>query len=184
MPYFDLNLPWVYMCPHPEHPPPHFPPYPIPLGHPSAPALSALSHASNLDWWFVSHMIIYIFQCHSPISSRPSPSPTEPERLFNRKGAFFDCCPPAVFAILYCTQQAAGGPWFSHCLPFLLVWFNVRTTCRLKECFWSMCIVGAAAAPPLLCPWVPREGQRWGWGIASQGLGLAPVPRETIIINH
>jgi len=25
-----------------------------------------LSHASNLDWWFVSHMIIYMFQCHSP----------------------------------------------------------------------------------------------------------------------
>ena len=27
----------------------HLPPHPIPLGCPSAPALSALSHASNLD---------------------------------------------------------------------------------------------------------------------------------------
>ena len=27
------------------------PPHPIPLGHPSAPALSTLSPASNLDWW-------------------------------------------------------------------------------------------------------------------------------------
>ena len=35
--------------PHPE-PPPHLPPQPIPQGPPSAPALSALSHASNLDW--------------------------------------------------------------------------------------------------------------------------------------
>ena len=26
------------------------PPHPIPLGHPSAPALNTLSHASNLDW--------------------------------------------------------------------------------------------------------------------------------------
>ena len=26
------------------------PPHPIPQGHPSTPALSALSHASNLDW--------------------------------------------------------------------------------------------------------------------------------------
>ena len=29
---------------------------PIPQGHPSAPALSALSHAANLDWWSVSHI--------------------------------------------------------------------------------------------------------------------------------
>ena len=32
------------------NPPSHLPPHPTPLGHPSAPALSALSHASNLDW--------------------------------------------------------------------------------------------------------------------------------------
>ena len=40
-------------------------PYPIPQGHPSAPTPSTLSHASNLNWWFVSHMIIYTFQCYS-----------------------------------------------------------------------------------------------------------------------
>ena len=28
----------------------HHPPHPIPQGHPSAPALSTLSHVSNLDW--------------------------------------------------------------------------------------------------------------------------------------
>ena len=28
----------------------NLPPHPIPLGHPSAPALSALFHASNLGW--------------------------------------------------------------------------------------------------------------------------------------
>ena len=43
----------------------HLPPHPILLGHPSAPALSTLSHASNLDWWSVSHMIMYMFQCYS-----------------------------------------------------------------------------------------------------------------------
>ena len=43
----------------------HLPPHPIPLGHPSAPAPSILYHASNLDWWFILHMIIYMFQCHS-----------------------------------------------------------------------------------------------------------------------
>ena len=45
------------------------------LGHPSAPAPSTLYHALNLDWWFISLMIIYMFQCHSPISSHPRPLP-------------------------------------------------------------------------------------------------------------
>ena len=70
LPYIDTNLPWVYMCSPSWTPLPHLPPHPIPLGHPGAPALSTLSHASNLDRWFISHMIIYMFQCHSPISSR------------------------------------------------------------------------------------------------------------------
>ena len=52
---------------------------PIPLGHPSAPAPSTLSHASNLDWRSVSHMLIYIFQCRSPKSSHPCPLPQSPK---------------------------------------------------------------------------------------------------------
>ena len=64
LPSIDMNQPWVYMCPHPD-PPSHLPPHPIPQGHSSTPALSALSHASNLDWWSISHMIIYTFQCYS-----------------------------------------------------------------------------------------------------------------------
>ena len=63
---------------HPEHPS-HFPPHPIPLGHPSAPALNTLYHASNLDWRSISHMIIYMFQCHSPKSSHPCPLPQSPK---------------------------------------------------------------------------------------------------------
>ena len=50
--------------PHLE-PPSHLPPHTIPLGHPSAPAPSILYPASNLDWRFVSYMILYMFQCHS-----------------------------------------------------------------------------------------------------------------------
>ena len=64
--------------PHPD-PPSHLPPHPIPLGYPSAPALSTLPHALNLDWRSVSHMIIYMFQCYSLKSSCPrllSQSPT------------------------------------------------------------------------------------------------------------
>ena len=68
LPYIDLN-------PLPSNLPPHS----IPLGHPSTPAPSTLSHASNLDWRFVSHMIFYMFQCHSPKSSHPCPLPRRPK---------------------------------------------------------------------------------------------------------
>ena len=54
------------------------PPRPIPLGHLSGPAPSTLSHALNLDWRFISHMIIYMFQCYSPKSSHPRPLPQSP----------------------------------------------------------------------------------------------------------
>ena len=63
---------------HPE-PPSHLLPHTIPLGHPSAPAPSILDHASNLDWRFVSHIIIYMFQCHSPKSSHPRSLPQSPK---------------------------------------------------------------------------------------------------------
>ena len=63
--------------PHPD-PSSHLPPHPIPQGHPSAPTLSTLSHASNLDWWSISHMIIYMFQCYSLKSSHPSLLPQCP----------------------------------------------------------------------------------------------------------
>ena len=51
----------------------------IPLGHPSAPAPSILHPASNLDWQFISYMILYMFQCHSPKSSHPIPLPQSPK---------------------------------------------------------------------------------------------------------
>ena len=51
--------------PHPE-PSSLLPPCTIPLGRPSAPAPSIQYHTSNLDWWLVSYMIFYMFQCHSP----------------------------------------------------------------------------------------------------------------------
>ena len=57
----------------------HLPPHPIPLGHPSAPALSTLSHASNLDWRSVLHMIIYVSM---PFSQIIPPSPSSPSHPF------------------------------------------------------------------------------------------------------
>ena len=68
-----MNTPRCTCLPHPE-PPSQFPPCIIPLGHSSAPAQSILYPASNLDWWFISYMILYLFQCHSPKSSYPLPT--------------------------------------------------------------------------------------------------------------
>ena len=62
----------------------------IPLGRPSAPAPSIQYHASNLDWQFVSYMILYMFQCHSPKSSHPLPLPQSPKDCFIHLCLF--CC--------------------------------------------------------------------------------------------
>ena len=82
--WFCHTLTWIHhectCVPYPE-PLSHLPPHTIPLGHLSAPALSILYPASKLDWRFISYMILYMFQCHSPKSS-PPPSPTESKRLF------------------------------------------------------------------------------------------------------
>ena len=79
---FCHTLTWIsHGCtcvPHPELPS-RLPPHPIPLGHPSAPALSALSHASNLHWSSISHMVIYMFQCSSLKSSHPRLLPQSPK---------------------------------------------------------------------------------------------------------
>ena len=68
LPYINMNPPRVYTC-SPSWTP--LPPQTIPLGHPGAPAPSTLYHALNLDWRFVSHMILYMFQCHFPKWSHP-----------------------------------------------------------------------------------------------------------------
>ena len=65
---------WV---PNPE-PPSHLSPHIFSLSHPSAPAPSILYPVSNPDWQFVSYMIVYMFQCHSPKSSHPLPLPQSP----------------------------------------------------------------------------------------------------------
>ena len=78
LPYIDMNPPWVYMSSQ-SWTPSHLPPHTISLGHPSAPAPSILYPALNLDWQFVSYMILYTFQCHSPKSSHPLPLPQSPK---------------------------------------------------------------------------------------------------------
>ena len=60
----NMNPPRVYTCS------PSWTPLPPPSpSHPSGPSQCTLSHASNLDWRSVLHMIIYMFQYYSLKSS-------------------------------------------------------------------------------------------------------------------
>ena len=63
-------------------------PHPIPPDYPSALALSALLHVSNLDWSSISH-IIHMFQCCSLKSSHPHLLPQSPK----------DC---SIYLCLFC----------------------------------------------------------------------------------
>ena len=80
--WFCHTLTWIHhgciQAPNPESPS-HFPPHIISLDHPHAPAPSILYPVSNMDWHFVSYMIVYMFQCHSPKSSHPLPLPQSPK---------------------------------------------------------------------------------------------------------
>ena len=105
--YFTLLIWLCHGCtcvPHPE-PLSHLPPHPIPLGHPSAPALSTLSHALNLDWRSVSYMIIYMFQCYSLRSSHPRLLPQSPSvslLLSCIYGYCYHLSKFHIYALIYC----------------------------------------------------------------------------------
>ena len=106
--------------PHPEASS-HLPPHSIPLGHPSAPAPSILYHASNLDWRFVSHMILYV-SMPLPQIIPPLPSPTESKRLFTTsvslllsriQGYCYHLSKFHLYALVYCIGVFLSGLFHS-----------------------------------------------------------------------
>ena len=120
--WFCHTLTWIcHGCkcvPHPE-PPSHLPPHPIPLGHPSAPALSTLSHTSNLDWQSVSHMIIYMFQCYSLKSSHPRLLPLSPKDCSIHLCLF--CCLARVIVTIFLNSIYMHSIYIhKHCIGVFL----------------------------------------------------------------
>ena len=118
--WFCHTLTWIsHGCTwvlNPE-PPSHLPSHTISLGHPSASAPSIQYHASNLDWQFISYMILYMFQCHSPKSSHPLPL-TESNRLFYTsvslwlsriQGYHYHLSKFYIYALVYCIGVFLSG---------------------------------------------------------------------------
>ena len=78
LPYIHMNQPRVYMCS------PFWPSLPPPSRyHPSGSSqCTSPQHPVScieLDWWSISHMIIYVFQCHFLKWSRPHLLPQSPK---------------------------------------------------------------------------------------------------------
>ena len=84
---------------HPE-PPCHLPPHLIPLGCSKAPALNALLHASNFHRSSILHMVIYMIQCYSLISSHPCLLP-ESSILFFISVSLFCCLLYGIIIIIF-----------------------------------------------------------------------------------
>ena len=77
LPYSDMNQPWVYMCPPSRtHLPPPSPSHPSVSSQCTSPEHPV--SCINLEWWTISHMVIYMFQCYSLKSSHPRLLPQSP----------------------------------------------------------------------------------------------------------
>ena len=105
-------------------------PYPIPQGHPSAPALSTLSHALNLDWQSVSH-IIYMFQCYSLKPSHPCLLPQNP-KVCSLHLCLFCCLTYRVIVTIF--LNSIYMHWFSF-----LTYFSLHNRLQFHPPHWNWC---------------------------------------------
>ena len=108
--YTDMNQLWVYMCP-PSWAP-LLPASPsLPSGSSQCSSPSTMSHASNLNWRSVPHMIIYMFQCYSLKSSHARLLPHSPKDcslhlclflLSHIQGYHYHLSKFHIYALVYC----------------------------------------------------------------------------------
>ena len=122
---FCHTLTWIcHGCtcvPHPD-PPALLPPHPIPQAHPSAPAMSTLSRASNLDWQSISHMTIYMFQCYSLKSSHPHLLP-QSLKIYSLHLCLFCCLTYRVIIAIF--LNSIYMHWYTVLVFIFLAYFTL-----------------------------------------------------------
>ena len=110
-----MSQPWIYMCSLPWFPlPPPFPSHPS--GSSQCISPEHLSHASNLGWWSVSPLIVYLFQCYSLRTSHSLLLPQSP-KVFSVHLCLFFCFAYWVIITkidafeLWCWRRLLSIPW-------------------------------------------------------------------------
>ena len=111
---FCHTLTWIshgFTCvPHPEPPSHLHPPSPSPpSGSSECTSPEHLSHASNLDWRSVSHLIIYMFRCCSLRSSHPRLLPQSPKADFWTFSLFCEGKGEADFYLVSLVPASTGS---------------------------------------------------------------------------
>ena len=88
----------------------------------SAPALSTQSHALNLDWRSISHIIIYIFQCYFLKSLHPCLLPLSAKDCYIHLCLFW-CIAYRVIVTIFLNSIYIH--WYSILVFFFLTYFTL-----------------------------------------------------------
>ena len=146
-----MNQPWIYMCS------PSWTPLPPPApSHPSGSSQCTspkhLSHASNLNWRSVSHLIMYMFRCCFLRSSHPRLLPQSSESVQHFTIIPCSFCDISVWSILrvnllldWCHSLFVllrQSHDFQQTKVSLWVWFMLNLSSLLLTVGWT---------PALLC---------------------------------
>ena len=139
-----MNQRWIYMCSPSRSPLP--PPSPShPSGSSQCTSPEHLSHVSNLGWWSVSPLIVYLFQCYSLRSSHPRLLPQSP-KVFSVELCLFFCFAYRVIITIFLNSMLFAF-YAKYIYAKLYVKFHVICISILywSLSFWltSLCIMGS-----------------------------------------
>ena len=111
LPYIDMNQPWIYMCSPSRSPLPS-----DPSGSSQCTSPEPLSHASNLDWWSVSSLIVYLFQCYFLRTPHPRLLP-QSLKLCSAHLCLFFCFASRVVVTIFLNSKKYGTLHEFACHP-------------------------------------------------------------------
>ena len=125
--YIDMNQPWIYMCSPSQSP--LLPPSPSHLsGSSQCTSPEHLSHASNLGWWSVSPLIVYLFQCCSLRTSHPCLLPQNLKVCCEHLCLFF-CFAYRVIITIFLNSI------YMHCILYWSLSFQLTSLCIMGSSF-------------------------------------------------